>query len=237
MANLSVDGQIALEEKHYQERRQRFREAAKTFASKVASLRSVQEVALCGSMVTEDPYPNDIDLAIVVGSLTDLPIIARAARQISSTYHGWEVFVFRPDRSYIGRICHRRRCPTETARCDNLDCGRIPFLGNLRDFTFDPGLFLAPPIEILCCREPKSMLLDWKEALGARSIEPQKYEPIVLKCWECGKRFLFSVAEQKIFAKRGFHEPKRCELCRLRREFGENAVSVLSALDEEEQDN
>jgi len=235
VAQSSIDGQMALEEKHYQERRLRFREAAKTFASKVASLRSVQEVALCGSMVTEDPYPNDIDLAVVVDSVADLSHIARTARQISSTYHGWEVFVFQPGRSYIGRICHRKQCPTETARCDNLDCGRIPFLGNLRDFTFDPSIFLAPPIEILCCRGPKSMLLDWKEALGACLTESHKYEPIILKCSECGKRFLFSIAEQKNFAKRGFHEPKRCELCRLRREFGEDAVSVL--LEDEEEQN
>ncbi|MBI4487967.1 MAG: zinc-ribbon domain containing protein [Deltaproteobacteria bacterium] len=183
-------------------------------------------------MVTEDLYPNDIDLAVVVGSLVDLPIIARVARQISSTYHGWEVFVFQPDRSYIGRICHRKRCPTETARCDNIDCGRVPFLGNLKDFSFNAALFFAPPIEILWCREPKSMLLDWKDALGSRLTESHKYEPIVLKCWDCGQRFLFSIAEQKIFAKRGFQEPKRCDLCRLRREFGEDAVSVL--LEDEE---
>ncbi len=102
MAKRSIDEEIALEEKHNQERRSRFRDAAKKFASRVASVPSVQEVALCGSMVTEDPYPNDIDLAIVVDSLADLPIVARAARQISSTYHGWEVFVFQPGRSYIG---------------------------------------------------------------------------------------------------------------------------------------
>ncbi len=237
MGHPSINEQIALEEKHCQERRSRFREAANRFASKVAPLQSVQEVALCGSMVTEDPYPNDIDLAIVVDSLADLPIIARAARQISSTYHGWEVFVFQPGRSYIGRICHRRQCPTETARCDNIDCGRVPFLGNLGDFRFDAVIFLSPSIEILWCRGPKSILLDWKEALGARLTDSHKYEPTVLKCSQCGQRFLFSVAEQKIFAKRGFREPKRCEPCRLRREFGEDAVSTLLSLDKEEDDS
>ncbi len=55
MGNPSINEQIALEEKHCQERRRRFREAANRFASKVASLLSVQEVALCGSMVTDDP--------------------------------------------------------------------------------------------------------------------------------------------------------------------------------------
>ncbi|MGH7772602.1 MAG: zinc-ribbon domain containing protein [Candidatus Binatia bacterium] len=234
MAKLSIKEQAALEEKLCQERRQRFREAAERFASKAASLQNVHEVALCGSMVTDDPYPNDIDLAIVVDSLAELSVIARAARQISSTYHGWEVFVFRPERAYVGRICHRRECPREMGRCDNMDCGHVPFLGNLRDFNFDPTLFLAPPIKILWCREPKSMLLDWKEALGARLSDHQTYRPITLKCWECGRRFLFSVGEQKIFAKRGFREPKRCELCRLKRQYGKDAVSVLLDLEEEE---
>lgn len=71
------------------------------------------------------------------------------------------------------------------------------------------------------------MLLDCKEALGACLTVPPQYQPIILKCSECGKRFLFSVAEQKIFAKRGFREPKRCELCRLKHQYGEDAVATL----------
>lgn len=235
MAKLSISEQLAQEEKHNQERRHRFREAAKKFVAKAAALSSVQEVALCGSMVTEDPYPNDIDLAIVIESFADLSAIARAARQISSTYHGWEVFVFSPDRTYLGRICHRKECPTQTARCDKIDCGRTPYVGNLHDFDFDAALFLAPPIEILWRRKQKSVLLEWKEALGARLTEPKNYQPITLKCWECGKRFLFSVASQKHFAKRGFREPKVCERCRLRRDFGDEAAQTLLEIEEEEE--
>lgn len=234
MARLSLIEQIAEQEKHDRERKQRFRKAAKTFAGKLASRKSVQEVALCGSMVTEDPYPNDIDLAIVVDSLNELPVIARAARQISSTYHGWEVFVFRPDRTYLGRVCYRRECPSQTARCDKIDCGRVAHIGNLADFQFDPMLFLSPPIEILWRRGPKSALIEWKEALGARSTEQERYRSITLKCWECGKRFLFFVGEQKRFAKRGFREPSRCELCRIRDEFGAEAAATLLEIEEEE---
>ncbi|MGH7844251.1 MAG: zinc-ribbon domain containing protein [Candidatus Binatia bacterium] len=234
MAKLSISEQMAEQEKHDRERKQRFREASKTFAGKLASRKSVQEVALCGSMVTKDPYPNDIDLAIVVDSPDELPVIARAARQISSTYHGWEVFVFQPNRSYAGRICHRKQCPIEPWRCENADCGNVPYLGNLRDFSFDPPLFLAPPIDILWSRGPKSMLLEWKEVLGARLNEQEQYRPVTLKCWECGKRFLFSVGDQKHIAKRGFHEPKRCELCRIRRDFGDEAAQTLLEIEGEE---
>ena len=232
---LSISEQLAEQDRHDRRRKERFLEAAKIFAHKVAGLTSVHEVVLCGSMVTEDPHPQDIDIAIVVDSFSDLPAIARAARQISSTYHGWEVFVFRPDRKYAGRICRRRECPTDTARCDQIDCGRLPHLGNLADFKFDPMLFLSPPIEILWCRERKSVLIEWKEALGARLTERTQYRPITLKCGDCGKRFIFSVGEQKHFADRGFREPKRCESCRIRREFGPEAAAVLEEMDEEDE--
>lgn len=116
-----------LDEFHYYgKRREKFLQAAVDFAAKLKNIPTVCEVALCGSMVIEDPYPNDIDLAIVIESLEDLPQIAKCARQISSAYHGWEVFVFKPDRTYLGRICRRRQCPTQTARCDNRDCGQPP---------------------------------------------------------------------------------------------------------------
>jgi hypothetical protein len=235
MPKLSIREQLAEQERNDRKRKEGFSEAAKAFASKVAGLMSVREVALCGSMVTEDPYPQDIDLAIVIESVSDLPLIAWAARQISSTYHGWEVFVFRPDRSYAGRICHRRECPTQSARCDKIDCGRVPHLGNLAGFEFDPMLFLSPPIEILWRRESKSVLIEWKEALGARLTEQEHYRPIILTCGDCGKRFIFSVGEQKHFADRGFRQPKRCESCRIQREFGPQAAGLLDEIDEEDE--
>ena len=141
VAKLSISEQIAEQEKHDSERKQRFREAAKAFAGKLASRESVQELALCGFMVTQDPYPNDIDLAIVVDSLDELPVIARAARHVSSTYHGWEVFVFQTNRTYAGRICHRKQCPREPWRCENADCGNVPYLGNLETSASTPRSF------------------------------------------------------------------------------------------------
>jgi len=235
MAKLSISEELLEQERNDRRRKECLLEAAKIFARKLAGLTSVYEIALCGSMVTEDPHPQDIDLAIVIDSFNELPLIARAARQISSTYHGWEVFVFRPDRTYAGRICHRRECPTETARSDQIDCGRVPHLGNMADFQFDPMQFLSPPIEIFWCREQKSVLIEWKEALGARLSERTHYRHITLKCSDCGKRFIFSVGEQKHFADRGFREPKRCESCRLRREFGREAAAVLDEIDEEDE--
>lgn len=45
---------------------------------------------------------------------------------------------------------------------------------------------------------------------------------LILKCWDCGKRFTFTVGEQKFYKQKGFSDPKRCEECRLERKlFGE----------------
>ncbi len=37
-----------------------------------------------------------------------------------------------------------------------------------------------------------------------------------LKCWDCGKTFVFSTSEQEFFKEKGLvNEPKRCPNCRL----------------------
>jgi hypothetical protein len=69
-AALSITEQLAEQARNDRKRKERLFEAAKTFARKVAGSTSIHEVALCGSMVTEDPYPPDIDLAIVVDSFS-----------------------------------------------------------------------------------------------------------------------------------------------------------------------
>nr|WP_269321887.1 RQC-minor-1 family DNA-binding protein [Oceanobacillus salinisoli] len=40
-----------------------------------------------------------------------------------------------------------------------------------------------------------------------------------IKCWECGKRFIFTVGEQKFYKQKGFSEPKRCKPCREKRKL------------------
>ncbi|QDI93140.1 superfamily II DNA helicase [Salicibibacter halophilus] len=40
---------------------------------------------------------------------------------------------------------------------------------------------------------------------------------LLLKCWECGKRFTFTVGEQHFYKEKGFVHPKRCDACRDRR--------------------
>lgn len=195
------------------QQKNRFRQAAQNFANKAKNLSSVQEVILCGSMASDDPYPQDIDLAVVLSGLYELPQLARFCRQMSSVTHAWEVFVFNTSRKYLGRICHKRECPGQRY-CDAPDCGKTPHLCNLRGFRFDPAQFLSPELQILWNRNEESVLLSWRRELNLKAPRVKSFKAVRLTCRECGDRFIFEASEQKYFEKRGWEEPKRCPSCR-----------------------
>lgn len=52
------------------------------------------------------------------------------------------------------------------------------------------------------------------------ALEGSAPQDILLKCWECGERFTFTVGEQQFYKQKGFVHPKRCEECREQR-YGE----------------
>lgn len=54
-----------------------------------------------------------------------------------------------------------------------------------------------------------------QEALTGEA--PQDF---LLKCWDCGEKFTFTVGEQQFYKQRGFDYPKRCEECRFKRKYG-----------------
>ncbi len=198
-----------------------FSQAAETFTRKVQQFTSVLEVALTGSLAAGDPWPGDVDLALALQNLDGLVGPAKAARQISFTTHAWDVFVFGPGPAYLGRLCHRRDCPTRQARCDAIDCGQTPYLGNLPDFRFDPIHFLGSPLRLLFQRGPESIFLAWRIRLGVGERPPEApLEPLRLDCVACGRSFLFGVGEQKHFRRMGFQPPRRCTSCRSRADTG-----------------
>lgn len=124
------------------------RTAADEFAGKVRGLPSVREVAIVGSVAGNDPYPNDLDLAVIVQDLSDLETIAKCARQISRHYHAWEVFLFDAALKYLGVVCFRRECPGRSVDCF-WGCGQPPHLRILAGFKFSAGEFFSSPIVVL----------------------------------------------------------------------------------------
>ncbi len=191
-----------------------FRVAANEFAEKVHKLSSPLEIAIIGSVAGDDPYPNDLDLVIIIRNLKEIAAIAKYARQMSRYHHGWEVFLLDEDVSLIGRICYRRKCPGQSVDCSVPRCGQPPHLRVYSDFEYNEKIFLTSPINVLWTSFKTSRLLERKDELGI--AESRKYpvlEDIKIKCILCGKIFLFTASEQKWYKKRGLSPSKRCPNC------------------------
>lgn len=194
---------------------ERLRGAAKEFAEKARKLSSALEIAIVGSVAGDDPYPNDLDLAVIVSNLDELTTLSRYARQMSSRYHGWEVFLFDEGMKPLGRVCRRRECPGKSVDCDVPGCGQPPHLMIKADFEYDERMFLTSPIDILWTSFEKSRLLAYRDGLGI--VESRKYpvmEDVEIECKLCGKTFVFTGGEQKWYQKQGYYRPKRCPECR-----------------------
>ncbi|MEW6070235.1 MAG: zinc-ribbon domain containing protein [Candidatus Thermoplasmatota archaeon] len=188
--------------------------AANEFTEKVCKLPTVLEVAIHGSVAGNDSYPDDLDLAVIVHNLDDIATIAKYARQISSHYHGWEVFLFDEKLMLLGRVCHRRECPGQSADCYALGCGQPPHLKVDPEFEYDERTFFTSPIQLLWTSFKTSRLLARKDKLGI--VESRKYpvlKDIKIECIICGKTFVFTGEQQKWYQKRGLSRPKRCPSC------------------------
>jgi len=190
------------------------RVAANEFAEKIHKLSSPLEIAIIGSVASPDPYPNDLDLVIIIRNLEEITTIAKYARQMSRHYHGWEVFLFDENVSLIGRICYRRKCPGQSVDCSVPGCGQPPHLKVHSDFKYQEKIFFNSPIDVLWTSFKRSCLLERKNELDiAESRRYPVLEDIKIKCVLCGKIFLFAASEQKWYKKQGFSPPKRCPDC------------------------
>lgn len=199
---------------HNLERLELLRLAAAEFADKASSLPYLIEVALVGSTAGNDPYPNDLDLAVVVEDHQDLSLLVKYARQISRHHHSWEVFIFDVKMRHLGRLCFRKECPTRSVDCLMAGCGRPAYLRRIKGFKYQARQFLSSPVAVIWKRGGASLILKKKESLSIR--ETRHYEvlkDLTLKCINCGEYFAFPAAKQKSFAKNGFSLPKRCPKC------------------------
>lgn len=203
----------------YRQKREAMYRAAKEFADRVRELPSVDEVVLFGSLASNDPYPDDIDLAVFLNGTDEVSTLASYARKMSSVTHAWEVLVFSNQQEHLGHICRRKECPVRSRDCFVPGCGDISFVQVLRGYTFRPKTFLSSPYRVLWSHHQPSLFDAWRERLGITQRRSKELlEPIMLTCVECGREFEFSVPQQKYFRKMGFVPPKRCEHCLIARD-------------------
>jgi len=191
------------------------RDAGKEFAEKARGLQSLLEIAIIGSVAGNDPYPNDIDLAVIVRSLEEIEALAKYARQISRRHNSWDVFLFDEKLIHLGRICHRKECPAQSVDCTVPGCGKPPHLRILPEFEYNERTFLESPIDVLWAASKNSRFAARRDEL--KITETRKYPvmaDIRIECMVCGKEFIFNGGEQKWYKKRGLSQPKRCPDCR-----------------------
>ncbi|WP_188456245.1 RQC-minor-1 family DNA-binding protein [Virgibacillus oceani] len=60
-------------------------------------------------------------------------------------------------------------------------------------------------------------LISERNASIKEALKGSAPEDIILKCWECGNRFTFTIGEQQFYKSKGFVHPKRCKNCREKR--------------------
>jgi len=127
---------------------------ALTFVRAGRHVQGVLRIALIGSMTTDKPYPNDVDILVTITDDADLASLAGLARKMAghaqSFSSGADVFLADPQGEYLGRTCPWRECaPGIRASCDALHCGKRQYLhDDLNTIRLSTTLIARPPIEL-----------------------------------------------------------------------------------------
>ncbi|OGR41116.1 MAG: hypothetical protein A2X28_07275 [Elusimicrobia bacterium GWA2_56_46] len=194
-----------------------FRKIAVAFADGLKAVAGVEEIAVFGSVAGGDRYPSDVDVAIILSSLSGLAQVARHKRKVDNSNY-LDVFLF-DGRKFMGNVCHRKDCPGQSMECYQPGCGRNKFIRVREGLVPDPARWFKTPLIVLQKHDDKSVFLDWqKDILRSLGLTaPEAYQvrgSITEKCRQCGSGFEINPGEQKYFESMGFKLPKRCQPCR-----------------------
>jgi hypothetical protein len=167
MLRMPTKAAIVAEERGLLERQRVFCFAADRITAAFAQCRSVEAIALIGSVARPlrrevprfAPYKQlrvriaheckDVDLAAWVSRLDGLDELRRARGRVveeivaecghGPAVHEIEVFLLEPGTNrYLGRLCYFRQCSAGKRDCLVDGCGHQPFLKQHNDFTFFP---------------------------------------------------------------------------------------------------
>lgn len=197
----------------YLERRKRMMAAAMEYGVAITELDTVRECGVFGSLATEDIYPVSMDLIVVVDGLDNLEGLAARARRI--TFQNWVVILLTEKLDYLGHVCYYRTCPAGNRECETTGCGKPPRRMVLPDWKFERERFLTSPYLSFYASGPESAYARWRRELGITDVRPPvRLAPVRKTCVDCGMKFVWSVAEQKLYSARGLCPPKRCDHCR-----------------------
>ena len=97
------------------------------------------EIALLGSLATSKKrIAKDIDLMVFTENTDCIDKLAMCHRKVLGKFHSSpDVFVFTKDRQFLGNVCHRRECPSQSVDCQVHGCGEIKYIEKRQGFTFN----------------------------------------------------------------------------------------------------
>src|SRR5271165_1859010 len=167
MLRMPTKAAIVAEERGLLERQRVFRFVADRVTAALAQCRSVDAIALIGSVACPlrrevprfAPYKQlrlpiaheckDVDLAAWMSRLDGLDELRRARGRVvgeivaecghGPAVHEIEIFLLEPGTSrYLGRLCYFRQCSAGKRECLADGCGQQSFLKQHDDFSFYP---------------------------------------------------------------------------------------------------
>jgi hypothetical protein len=126
--------------------------AVRAFVQSACKCAGVLRIALVSSLTTTKATPKDADMLVTIDAAMDLSQLARAARRLKGKAQtinlGADIFLADATGSYLGRICHYRKCHPRIA-CLAQNCGKRPHLNDdLQIVTLPQKLIAAPPVDL-----------------------------------------------------------------------------------------
>ena|GEM_PF-3594043 len=138
--------------KHETSDRQHLLAAAHWFVTEASTLEEVNQIALVGSLCTEQKKPRDLDLLVTVSPGSSIKTLGKLKRKlqgkISRGSMGSDVFIAE-DGHYIGRACQYREpwpradCMARKLRCAD---GREFLCDTSANFSLDQNVIDHPPV-------------------------------------------------------------------------------------------
>lgn len=157
-------------EKQIKEKEELIEQSINKFVELVSKIDGIIEIALFGSLATgKKRIAKDIDLMVFIEDMDCIDKLATCHRKVLGQYHSSpDVFVFTKDKHFLGNVCHRRECPSQSVDCQVLDCGNIKYLEKRQGFTFNERsifknkprvLWLNPQYEVSISEERFNQIL------------------------------------------------------------------------------
>ena len=126
--------------------------AVRSFVQTARDCPGVLGIALLGSLTTTKLIPKDADLLVTIDESIQLAELAHAGRRLQGFAQtinlGADIFLANEDGSYVGRICHYRKCFPRAA-CLAQNCSRRQHLNDdLQVVTLSKELIAGPPVTL-----------------------------------------------------------------------------------------